>query len=122
MLRDAGDLIDHLCIAQLKAERIGTPEDKKAFREFWEGLFTHILIHPNVDWWRFLDKLSFIHRTIWDLESAVRQGKLDNDEMEVGRRAIEIRNCNKQRVFLKNELNRIVGEGFVENKKDHASE
>lgn len=121
-LRDAGDIVDHLCIAQLKAERIGNSETKKEFREFWEGLFTHILIHPNIDWWGFLDKLSDIHRTIWGLESDVRQGKLDNDELEVGKRAIQIRNCNKQRIFLKNELNRLVGEGFVEQKKDHASE
>ena len=106
----------------MKAERIGTPEDKKAFREFWEGLFTHMLIHPNIDWWKFLNMLSDIHRSIWDLESAVRQGKLDNDETEVGKRAIRIRNYNKQRVSLKNELNKLVGEGFQENKKDHISE
>lgn len=122
MLRDAGDIVDHLCIAQLKAERIGTSEDKKAFREFWEGLFTHILIYPRVDWWEVINKLYTIHKAIWDLESAVRQGKLDGDEMEVGRRAIQIRNYNKQRVAIKNELNRFLGEGFQEQKKDHISE
>ena len=42
--------------------------------------------------------------------------------MEVGRRAIQIRNWNKQRIVLKNELNQLVGEGFQEVKKDHASE
>jgi hypothetical protein len=122
MLRDAGDIIDHLCIAQLKAERIGTPETKKEFREFWEGLFTHILIHPNINWWENIDKLFTVHKKIWDLESAVRLGKLDGDEMEVGRRAIQIRNFNKERVLFKNQLNKMVGEGFQEAKKDHASE
>jgi len=111
-----------LCIAQLKAERIGTPETKKEFREFWEGLFTHILIYPNVNWWKLVSQLYDIHKNIWNLEADIRQSKLDNDEMEVGRRAIQIRNWNKQRIVLKNELNQLVGEGFQEVKKDHASE
>ena len=111
-----------MCIAQLKAERIGTPETKKEFREFWEGLFTHILIYPNVNWWKLVSQLYDIHKNIWNLEADIRQSKLDNDEMEVGRRAIQIRNWNKQRIVLKNELNQLVGEGFQEVKKDHASE
>jgi hypothetical protein len=119
MLRDCADIIDHLCIAQLKAERIGTPETKKEFREFFEGLFTHMLIYPHIDWWKTINDILVIHRHIWDLESAVRQGKLDGDEMEVGYRAIQIRNYNKQRVLLKIELNKLVGEGTQEAKKDH---
>ncbi len=111
-----------MCIAQLKAERIGTPETKKEFREFWEGLFTHILIHPNINWWEVINNLYIIHKSIWDLESAVRLGKLDNDEMEVGRRTIQVTDFNKQRVALKNQLNRLVGEGFQDQKKDHPSE
>lgn len=122
MLRDAGDIIDRLSIAQLKTERIGLPENKKEFREFWEALFTHMLIHPDVRWWGFMDKLYHINEAIWDLESAVRQGKLDKDEAEVGRRAINIRNYNKERVSLKNNLNELVGEGFQDIKKDHISE
>ena len=122
MLRDAGDIIDRLCIAQLKAERIGTSETKKEFREFFEGLFTHMLIHPQIEWWKILTELYGYHKAIWDLESDIRRAKLDNDEMEVGRRAIAIREYNKQRVRIKNELNRIVGEGFQDIKKEHASE
>jgi len=122
LLRDAGDIVDRLCIAQLKAERIGTPETKKEFREFWEGLFTHILIHPHINWWEMVNKLFTIHKSIWDLEADIRQAKLDNNVMEVGQRALNIRNYNKQRVELKNQLNRLVGEGFIDIKKNHASE
>ena len=122
MIRDVGDIVDRLCIAQLKAERIGTPETKKEFREFWEGLFTHILIYPKVNWWKILEEMYGIHKNIWDLEADIRQSKLDNDEMEIGRRAILIRDWNKQRVNLKNYLNKLLGEGFQDIKKDHASE
>jgi hypothetical protein len=122
LLRDAGDIVDRLCIAQLKAERIGTPETKKEFREFWEGLFTHILIHPSIDWWEIVNRLYNIHKSIWDLEADIRQAKLDNDVKEVGWRALHIRDYNKLRVELKNHLNRLVGEGFIDIKKDHASE
>lgn len=58
---------------------------------------------------------------IWLLESAVRQGKLDNDSEEVGKRAIEIRNWNKKRIDIKNRINALTGEGFIEGKSDHLS-
>ena len=122
MIRDVGDIVDRLCIAQLKAERIGTPETKKEFREFWEGLFTHILIYPQVNWWKILEEMQGIHKNIWDLEADIRQSKLDNNEVEIGRRAILIRDWNKQRVNLKNYLNKLLGEGFQDIKKNHASE
>lgn len=122
MLRDGADIVDRLCIAQLKAERIGTTETRKEFRDFWEGLFTHIIMFPNIRWWKIINELYEIHRTIWDLESDVRQAKLDNDVAEVGRRAILIRDWNKKRVALKNFINSSIGEGNIDVKQSHASE
>ena len=122
MLRDAGDIIDRLSIAQLKTERVGSPENKNEFRECWEGLFTHILIHPEIEWWKIINELYEYNRHIWDLEADIRQAKLDNDEMEVGRRAIQIREYNKQRVRIKNQINKLFGEGFPDTKRDHISE
>lgn len=121
MLRDAGDIADRLSIAQLKAERIGTPQVKNEFKEFWEGLFMHMLIHPGIEWFSLVHQLYLCNKDIWDLESDVRQAKLDNNELEVGKRAIKIRNCNKLRVNLKNKINQLTGEVFQEVKKDHAS-
>jgi hypothetical protein len=122
ILRDAGDIVDRLCIAQLKAERIGTPETRKEFRDYFEGLFTHILMFPDVRWWKILNELYIIHQEIWNLESDIRQSKLDNDIAEVGRRAIIIRDWNKKRVVLKNYINTLLGEGNIDVKKSHASE
>jgi hypothetical protein len=122
MLRDAADIVDRLCIAQLKAQRIGTAETRKEFRDFWEGLFTHILMFPDMNWWGTINELHNIHRTIWDLESDIRQAKLDNDVSEVGKRAILIRDWNKKRVALKNLINTTLGEGNIDVKKSHASQ
>jgi len=122
MLRDAGDIVDRLCIAQLKAERIGTPQTKKEFKEFWEGLFPHMLINPQIEWWEIISNLYQVHRNIWELEADIRQAKMDKNVEEVGFRALQIRDYNRIRIELKNRLNQLTGEGFLEIKKDHGSE
>ena len=122
MLRDAGDIIDRLSIAQLKSERIGSPENKNEFRECWEGLFTHILIHPDINWWSLINEIYEYNRNIWDLESEIRCCKIDNNLKEVGKRAVNIREWNNQRVRVKNKINQLFGDGFPDIKKDHISE
>jgi len=122
MERDAGDIIDRWAIAKLKAERIGADESKREYYWFCEGIKELERKYPLVDWQDCQENILAIHGRIWNLEGAVRQGKLDNDLPEVGRRAIEIRNWNKKRVTLKNEINALVGEGFQDIKKDHWSE
>ena len=122
MERDAGDIIDRWAIAKLKAERIGADESKKEYLWFCEGIKELDGKYPMVDWDAYKQSILAIHAEIWNLEGAVRQGKLDNDLMEVGRRAIQIRDLNRMRVALKNEINAAVGEGFEDIKKDHWSE
>jgi hypothetical protein len=122
MERDAGDIIDRWAIAKLKAERIGTDESKKEFLWFCEGIKELEIKHPEFNWNLYRQDILNIHSRIWNLESGIRQGKLDNDLMEVGRLAIQIRDWNKKRVALKNEINLKTGEGFQDIKKDHGSE
>lgn len=122
MQRDAGDIIDRWAIAKLKAERIGADESKKEYLWFCEGIAELQARHPGIDWNVYTRSILEIHARIWDLESCIRRGKLDHDLTEVGRRAIEIRDWNKKRVALKNEINLKAGEGFQDIKKDHGSE
>ena len=71
----------------------------------------------------FVDKLYKVNGKIWDLESDIRKGKegiLGFEE--VGRRAIKIRDFNNQRVSIKNEIVSNFRQGFVEIKRNHASE
>ena len=122
MERDAGDIIDRWAIAKLKAERIGADESKKEYSCFCEGIKELENKYPHVAWNSYMQEIVAIHAKIWDLESAVRQGKLDNDLMEVGRRAIQIRDWNKKRITLKNAINATIGESVQDIKKDHCSE
>lgn len=72
---------------------------------------------------RCLGALYKTNAAIWQLESAIRQGR--EGEMglvEVGRRALAIRNLNAERVTLKNQIHDLMGDGWTETKIDHASE
>jgi hypothetical protein len=122
MQRDAGDIIDRWAIAKLKAEHIGADESRKEYQWFCEGINELETKYPAIDWNLYKQEILDIHSKIWDLESGIRQGKLDNNLTEVGRRAIQIRDWNKKRVALKNEINLKTGEGFQDIKKDHGSE
>ena len=69
-----------------------------------------------------VDRLSIVNQKIWHLESSIRKGKLDNDLLEVGRRAVEIRNLNKERVSIKDAINEYTSYGFKEVKVNHLSQ
>ncbi|MBN1470138.1 MAG: hypothetical protein JW925_00025 [Syntrophaceae bacterium] len=122
MERDAGDIIDRWAIAKLKAERIGADESKKEYQWFCKGIKELETKHPALDWNVYQNEILKIHSQIWDLESGIRQGALDSNLREVGHRAIQIRDWNKKRVALKNEINLKTGEGFQDIKKYHGSE
>lgn len=122
MERDAGDIIDRWAIAKLKAERIGADESRKEYSWFCEGIKELERKYPAVDWNAYKQEILDIHSRIWNLESGIRQGKMDKNLTEVGSRAIQIRDWNKKRVALKNEINLKTGEGFQDIKKDHCSE
>lgn len=66
-----------------------------------------------------IDRLSIVNQKIWHLESDIRKGAL-SDPVEVGRRAMQIRDFNAERVALINALNELDG-GFPEVKVNHRS-
>lgn len=59
---------------------------------------------------------------IWNLESDVRKGNtLKLGLEEIGRRTLLIRDINKERISLVNEINDLFGLDIVERKFDHGS-
>lgn len=69
------------------------------------------------------DRLCIANIKISILESDIRKGKeAELGLEEVGRRALEIRDINKERVALKNALKDIFQDGFKDIKVKHRSE
>ncbi len=135
MQRDAGDILDRWSIAKLKSERIGTPENKREYEEFNKAIKELKEKHSNIPIDLFAKELININSTIWFLESAMKSGKeilsnpnnLDDTKntdvlANIGKNAILIRNINNFRVGIKNILNTLLREGFIDVKKNHMSE
>jgi len=116
------EILDRMSIIKLKIERIGEPHLKKEYEEYKKALEEFKgkggIIDKN-----WLENLYEINKKIWDFESAIRQGKEGELGLEeVGRRALAIRDLNKERISVKNEIVEKTGIGFKDIKMNHASE
>ncbi|MBS3150041.1 hypothetical protein J4455_05135 [Candidatus Woesearchaeota archaeon] len=115
------DIIDRLSILKLKIERLGDESLKKEYDSYTFALNEYqksgVEIKPN-----WFSDLYSVNKGIWDLEFDIRSGKEGKLGLEeVGRRAIAIRELNKQRVNIKNHIAETTGLGFKDIKVDHAS-
>ena len=64
-----------------------------------------------------------INGKIWDTEGSIRAG-LD-DELgydEIGKRAVKVRDLNRERMSIKNDIIELTGEGFKDCKMNYAGE
>ncbi len=116
------EIIDRLSILKLKIERIGEPHLKKEQEAFESAVqeFKDKGTQINDSW---IDELYEVNKKIWDLESDIRKGREGELGLEeVGRRAIQIRDLNKQRVSIKNRIIEETGLGFKDVKMNHASD
>ena len=70
-----------------------------------------------------MDRISIVNIKISILEADIRKGKEDELGLEeVGRRALQIRDLNKERVAIKNAINEKFNDGFKEVKVNHRSQ
>jgi hypothetical protein len=99
-------------------ERIGEPQCAKEFQWLERGVAEFNFSEFDF----YFKSLYDINGKIWDMESEIRKGldaKLGLDE--IGRRAIKIREANKTRVALKNEIAKKTKSGFEDVKMNHIS-
>ena len=109
-----GEIADRYSIIKLKSER--TDVDCK---EEFDTLKNEL---NGDEIYTYVDQLYEVNGRIWDLESDIRKGKEGELGLEeVGRRAIMIRDFNKERINIKNTINTIYKTGFIEKKINHAS-
>ena len=109
-----GEIADRYSIIKLKSER--TDVDCK---EEFDTLKNEL---NGDEIYAYVNQLYEVNGRIWDLESDIRKGKEGELGLEeVGRRAIMIRDFNKERINIKNTINTIYKTGFIEKKINHAS-
>lgn len=120
--RDAGDVLDRHSISLLKTEKINEQASKDEHAMLSEGLQELTEQYSDYDWHQFADYIYKINGFIWDLEAELRQGQLDGNLEECGKRAIMIRKFNSLRVGFKNIVNKLVGEGVQDIKQNHVSQ
>ena len=111
------EIADRYSIALLKAQRTDADMEEEL------ATYKKVLSKHNGNIWEFVDHLYEINGEIWNLEASLRSGKEEKLGFEeIGRRAIEIRNWNRKRVSIKNQIVEITGEGFADIKINHVSE
>jgi hypothetical protein len=116
MTLQKGDVLDRLSILFLKVSH-----DPSVIDKFQDEILDLFKEFKNISDEKreeiFVDLLG-VNSQIWQLESDIRKGKEGEMTMEeVGRRAIAIRDLNRQRITLKNKVSR-----YKEIKIDHASQ
>jgi hypothetical protein len=122
MKRDAGDILDRLSISKLKVEKDYSAERKREYELFTDGFNQIKFEHKGIDWDQCFLYMYRINGLIWETESNIRLGMLDNNIHEVGRRAILVRKLNSLRVGFKNIINKLVNEGTQDIKINHLSQ
>lgn len=116
MKTSIGEIVDRYSICKLKSERLQLDLSQEI-----NELTSEMNLYNGLD--EYINELYKVNGNIWDLESDIRKG---NEAIlgleEIGRRALKIRDFNNVRVSLKNEINSLLGEGFIEYKMNHGSE
>ena len=116
LMMSIGDIADRYSICKLKSERQELDNTKEI-----NALLNEIEKYDGIN--EHVDNLYDINGKCWDLESDIRNG---NEEIlgleEIGRRALKLRDLNKIRISIKNKINSIYNQGFIDMKINHGSE
>ena len=115
------EVADRYTIALLKIERldaseIDVDEMQRQIDYYKEGLD---LDNPELA--DLVDKLYHVNGLMWDAEHAIRKGQDEGLGLEeIGTRAIHIRDLNRDRMKVKNDIIDLTGDGFKDAKMNYA--
>lgn len=118
------ELCDRLTIAELKKSRLPDHEIDKDLLQKQIDYYAKGIDAFNVELRNCIFELSKINGEMWDAEYDIRKGLDEQLGLEeIGRRALRIRDLNKKRVSVKNQITKIVKQPeFQDCKMNHASE
>ncbi len=114
-----GEIADRLSILGLKVERL--PRDSSDYERIrvqrnrseqeWLERLSELPAAKRVEAMILFHKLCDVNARIWNLEYEIRTGgEMGLGFEEVGRRAVQIRDINLERVRTKDELNELAGD------------
>lgn len=115
------EVVDRYTIARLKLERLDdTQIDVDSMKEEIE-YYKSGIDFSNEKLSKLSDDLYEVNGRIWDTESSIRMG-LDAQMTldEVGRRALRVRDLNRIRMKVKNDIIDLTGDGFKDCKMNYA--
>ena len=105
-----------LKIQRLDASEIDVDEMQRQIDYYKEGLD---LDNPELA--NLVDKLYHVNGLMWDAEHAIRKGQDEGLGLEeIGTRAIHIRDLNRDRMQVKNDIIDLTGDGFKDAKMNYA--
>jgi hypothetical protein len=117
------ELCDRLTIAKLKLMRLPENEIDKTLLQKQIDYYETGLDDNVQELKKMISDLFEINGKMWDAEYAIRKG-LDEDLglEEIGKRALIIRDLNRERVAIKNQITRLAQQPeFLDCKMNHAS-
>jgi len=130
------EIFDRISILRLKSERLPDVEEANAAQKQmmeliagWDPIVMAELETGKVEMWSpsgALGKLYDVNRRIWDTETSIRSLARNPDEMTVldlaalGRLAIKVRDLNRERCWVKNQICDIFG-GYKECKVNYGA-
>jgi hypothetical protein len=117
------ELCDRLTIARLKYTRLSADQIDHKLLEKQMSYYAQGLPDNMPELVKLVDNLHRINGMMWDAEHDIRKGMDDDLGLEeIGRRAIKIRNLNRERVAIKNKITLLCGQPeFHDCKMNHAS-
>ena len=105
-----------LKIQRLDASEIDVDEMQRQIDYYKEGLD---LDNPELA--NLVDKLYHVNGLMWDAEHAIRKGQDEGLGLEeIGTRAIHIRDLNRDRMKVNNDIIDLTGDGFKDAKMNYA--
>jgi len=112
------EMADRYTIAKLKYERIESDE-RHRFLDEMNYYYDEIQKYDDIE--DFLTRLYESNGKIWDLETEIRRGDLEDYGFEwIGKRAVAIRDENRIRVGIKGEIVDYYGQGFKDLKMNYS--
>ncbi|MGY0611166.1 MULTISPECIES: hypothetical protein [unclassified Luteimonas] len=118
-----GELADKISILQIKHERIGDAAKRAHVETELGGLrpIWRALVDAQPELAGCYDRLKVANELMWDVQDGLRAREaakaFDHEFIELAR-AVAVR--NGERVAIKNEINRLSGSAFVEEKQYQA--